>query len=290
MPRPTSGSGTSRAPITIQNERIAKLLQSVLEGADSRDFFDALIRVSGTPGPRPNLELARAAGAEIARAGKAGLALTEELLENKNGYLVRVGLMALAERASDPRDKTGAFETLHDRADEIEKESRDAVIDALASVVVGRGDDVLPQFASMTDGFLHAFVALEALTVRTSLDRISHADELLARLSEAFDLADQSSRAAERAQGVRLLRQSLPDQIARIALRFPEAIAWVEEHLTYERPETRDVMKEALAALRKRSLGDADIVRLTALFEDHAPKPRDPSRIVKGTRRRGRLR
>jgi hypothetical protein len=276
--------------VTIQNERIAKLMQATLAGGDSRDLLDALIRASGTPGPRPNLELARAAGAEIARAGKGGLALADELLEHKNPYLVRVGLMALAARAADPRDKTGAFEALHDRADESEKEARDAVIDALVSVVALRGDDVVPAFARMTDGFLHAFVALEALTARPALDKISGADELLARLTEAFDLADESSRAAERAQGVRLLRQGLADQIARIAVRFPAAITWVEERLTYERPETREVMKNALAALRKRSLGDAEFARLTATFEAHAPKPRDPSRIVKGTRRRGRIR
>ena len=183
------------------------------------------MRASGTPGPRPNLDLARAVGAELARAGTTGAEVTKELLAQKEPYLVRVGLMALAARASDPRDRSGAFETLHDHADAPAKEARDAVITALTAVVVARGDEVVPSLARMTDGFLHAYVALEALTARTALDRISQPEELLARLGETFDLADDSSRSDKRAQGVRLVREGLPDQIARVGRGAPDARA-----------------------------------------------------------------
>ena len=282
--------GNKAAQLSIVSDRIAELCKAALAGAETRDFFDALLRASGTPGPRPNLDLARAAGAELARGGGAGQAIVKELLGRKEPYLVRVGLMALAARASVPGDRSGAFEALHDRADAASKEARDAVIDALTSVIVARGDEVIPAFSRMTDGFLHAYVALEALTARPALDRLTDANELLARLGETFELADLSSRSAERAQGVRLVREGLADQIARIAARFPEALAWIEERLTYERPETREVMSQTLAALRKRSVGDAEIARLLQIFESHGPKPRDPTRLIKGMRRRGRLR
>jgi hypothetical protein len=228
-------------------------------------------------------------GAEIAAKGKAGVELTEELLGHSNAYCVRVGVMALATRASDPNDRTRGFERLHDRADEPTKEQREAVIDALAAVAVARGDDVVEEFRALTDGFLHAHVALAALTKRPALDRLTRAGPLLDRITEAFDLADQSSRAAERAQGVRLLRERLPEQIAAVAARFPEALAWIEERLSVERPETRDVLQRTIDALRGGVLGDAEVARLRRVFESHAKKPRDPSRIVQGTRRRGKL-
>jgi hypothetical protein len=198
--------------------------------------------------------------------------------------------MSLAARAADPKDKTGALRTLHDKSDEPNKPARDAVIDALVAVVVARGDDVVPELAQMTDGFLHAYVALEALTARASLDRLTNHEEVVARLTEAFDLADQSSRAAERTQGVRLLREGLPEHVARIVARFPEAVPWLEGRLADERPETREVLRQAIVALRKRSIGDAETARLEAIFASHDPKPRDPTKIIKGMRRRGKLR
>jgi hypothetical protein len=274
----------------IRNERVSKLLDAALEGGETRDLVEALIRVSGTPGPRPNMELARAVGATLAGAGKQGVALGRFFLEHDNEYCVRIGLAALAARASDPKDKTGALATLHDRSDEPKKPERDAVIEALVSVIVARGDGVVPELAKMTDGFLHAYVALEALTSRQALDRLTDHAEVLARLTEAFDLADQSSRSAERSQGVRLLREGLPEHIARIAARFPEAMAWIQERLSVERPESREVLRQAIVALRKRSIGDAETARLVTTFESHDPKPRDPTRVIKGMRRRGKLR
>ncbi len=289
MARPR-GTNEGGRQLTILSEGIEKLCAAALAGSPPRDFFDALLRASGTPGPRPNVDLARAVGAAIANAGANGDALTKELLARRETYLLRVGLMALAARAARPSDRTRALEALHDLADAPVKETRDAVIDALASVVAAQGDEVLPKLQAMTDGFLHAFVALEAITARPSLDRLKNADEVLLRIGEAFDLADESSRAAERAQGVRLLREGLADQIARVAGRFPETLAWIEERLARTRPETREVMNQTLVALRKRSIGDAESARLRGLFDSHAPKPRDPSRIVKGMRRRGKLR
>lgn len=274
--------------LEVRNDKIVKLLDDVLDGADPRALFDALVRLSGMPGPKPNLELARAVGARIAQRGGDGLALTDELLDARHPYLVRVGLQALASRASDPKDPSGALKKLHDAADEGEKAARDAVVESLVDVIAARGDGVLPKLASFTDGFLHAFVALEALTTRKALDAVKDGAAATARLDEAFTLADLSSRADERAQGVRLLRESLPNHVARLAARFPEARAWLEEKFTIERPESRDVIGLALVALRKLGLAEADAERLTAAFEQHSPVRRDAARVIEGTRKRGR--
>ncbi|MFO0616606.1 MAG: hypothetical protein U0414_28695 [Polyangiaceae bacterium] len=274
--------------LKVRNEKVAKLLEGVFAGGDSRALFDALVRLSGMPGPNPNLDLARAVGAEIAAAGGGGLALTDELLAARHPYLVRVGLQALAARASDRKDPSGAMKKLHDAADEIDKAARDAVIAALSEVITARGDEVVPKLAAFTDGFLHAYVALEALTARKALDAVKDGVEVTARLDEAFALADTSSRADERAQGVRLLREGLPAHVARLAARFPEARAWLEERLVVERPESRDVIGAALVALRRAGLPEAEAERLVADFEKHSPVRRDAARVVEGTRKRGR--
>lgn len=273
---------------SVKSERIQAALEVALDGGERRALFDLLERASGYPGPRPNVDLAKALGIRLAAEGKRALPLTEELLESKNEYFVRVGLMALAARAANPADRTGALDVLHDKADESRKVARDAVTDALVHVLLARGDEVVPVLARFTDGFLHAYVALEALTQRQVLDKLSRHDEVVARLGEAFDLADQSSRAAERAQGVRLLRESLPKQIARAAVRFDAVLEWLEPLLAKKRPETRAVLDETLAALRKTSLSEASTQRLRAAMAESAPKPRDPSRIVQGMRRRSK--
>jgi hypothetical protein len=272
----------------LKSQRIQAALELALDGGPTRDLFDLLERSSGHPGPRPNVDLAKAIGKRLASEAKRGLGLTEELLEHKNEYFVRVGLMALAARASTRGDRTGALRLLHDKADETRKSARDAVIDALESVLLARGDELVPELAAFTDGFLHAFVVLEALTRRQVLDKLSDGEAVLARIGEAFDLADASSRAAERAQGVRLLREGLPKQITRTAQRFGETLAFLEPLLSRKRPETRAVLEATLSELRKTTLSDASTARLRAMLAETAPPPRDPSRIVAGTRKRSR--
>jgi hypothetical protein len=131
-------------------------------------------------------------------------------------------------------------------------------------------------------------VALEALADRTLLATLPAGDAVLARLDEAFQLADVSPRAAERSQGLRTLRRGFPVQIARFAVRFPEVLAWFTERTQAKRPETREVVHETILALKKNHLAVAEVDRLMAAFAASAPAPRDPTRIVQGTRNRSR--
>jgi hypothetical protein len=150
------------------------------------------------------------------------------------------------------------------------------------------GEGAVVEFAAWTDGYLQAHVALSALADRVILDALPSRAPVLARLEEAFALADGSPRAAERSQGVRALRGGLPAQITAFAARFPETIAWLERAAQAERPETREVVAEAIRALRRVKLSDAEAARLRAALAKSAPPPRDPSRIVKGTRKRSK--
>jgi hypothetical protein len=275
---------------TLKSDRLETTLVSALEEGKTQPFFDSVERVSGLPGPRPNLELLAALGARLAAAGADAEPLVEELLASKKLCHFWVGCNVMSARLASGKGSSihgSAFERLHDLADEVDQQRRGAVIEALTSALVRRGPVLAARLSAYTNGFLHAHVALEALTRREVLDVLGNENEVLARLTEAFDLADDSSRAAERSQGVRVLRAGFPAQITRMAQRFGAVVTWIEEQTTRKRPETRAIVAETIGKLRP-VIGEAEAARLRGLLEATAPLPRDPSRIVQGTRKRSR--
>ena len=129
--------------------------------------------------------------------------------------------------------------------------------------------------------------ALEELMERADEEKKDRRDAVLDLMTDAFTRADDSPRSADRSQGLRVLRLGLPLQIVRAAVRFSETLDWLKERLAYPRPETREVIAETIRALRK-IVGEAEADRLRLEHEGSAKPPRDPSRIVKGTRKRSR--
>jgi len=181
------------------------------------------------------------------------------------------------------------MEQLSMLAEDPRRHVRSGVALALRLRIQTLGEPAIAELATWTDGYLQAHVALSALADRIILDALPSSAPVLARLREAFELGDTSPRAAERSQGVRTLRGELPAQIARVASRFPETIEWLTEAARAKRPETREVVAEAIRALRRATkISDAAASRLNAALEASAPPPRDPSRIVQGTRKRSR--
>jgi hypothetical protein len=267
--------------------RLDDALEEALAGGRPAQLFSELERVSGMPGPRPNLLLLKSLGARIARGGAPGRELTDVLIAQKSLPLYTTGVFAVGADAASKATRQRGLGKLHDLADEPIKERRRMVVEALADLVAAHGDEIAEAMKRFTDGFLHASVALEALTEQRALARLSAPDALLARFAEAFDLADEAPRAADRAQGVRVLREGMPAQIARAVVRFGELAEFVEERATRERPETREVVAQTITALRK-VVGEAGADRLRKTHVDSAKPPRDPSRIVQGTRKRSR--
>lgn len=271
--------------------RLEAALDEALTTGSLVALLDVFERRSNLPGTRPNLEFARAAGIAIAaRRGRAD-ALVRALLAHTGEFQLIVGAQVLAQRALAGIDARNAMTQLHDMAGEPRHLVRLGVISAVRDVIAARGDDALAEFAAWTDGYLHAHVVLEALADRQVLDKLRTPTELLARLDEAFALADESPRAAERSQGLRSLREGLPVEVAVMAARFGEVIDWVAGKTSMQRPETREVVRNMIAALRKANLKDAEALRLLGALDATAKPPRNPDRIVEGTRKRskGRL-
>ncbi|MDI1444435.1 hypothetical protein [Polyangium sp. 6x1] len=272
----------------VQPSKLDAALDQVLAGGPLRGLIDVLDRHSNLPGTRPNLDFARTVGIAIAsRRGKAD-ALVRALLGSPGEYPVIVGAHALAQRAIVGLDPRGAMSTLHDLADEPRHLVRMGIVSALREVLLAKGEETLPELATWTDGYFHAHVVLEALADREVLDRLRGPEEVIARLDEAFALADVSPRAAERSQGLRTLREAMPTEVAVFAARFPEVVAWVEAKTASKRPETREVVSQAITALRRGGLKNAEAARIAGLLEASKKPARDAARIVQGTRKRSK--
>ncbi len=285
------------APQGIREPRLASAVDEAIAGAPRERVIDLLERASGLPG-RANVNLARAVAERMASAGKSGRDLAEELaatgIDEKREtalFLVHVGLLGIALSAGLKGGAgASALGPVHDAAGDNRHEVRDAALHALVAYVEKNGDAALDAITGFFDGYLHAHVALEALAKREALDRLQRADVLVERLDAAFALADTAPRAADRSQGVRTLRAGLSKQIATFAGRFEhEILTWLEGWLDRaEHPESRAVLEASLVELRRKSQGDAVVARLRGRLAASAPAPRDPARIVAGTRKRSR--
>lgn len=312
-------------PGALRNPKIDAAIERAVQLGDPAELLALLDRSSGLPArrggvrapgpdlgpnaplPRVNLDLARAVGAAIADRGAPAERLVRALSSTTEEYALIVAAQALASlavqgaarageagrppRTGGGRRGKGGFdplEALEELAEDPRRVVRDGVVAALRAVIAARGDAVVGELSSWTDGYLQAYVALEALAERTLLARLSAAAEVVERLEEAFVLSDRSPRADERLQGLRLLRQGMPAQIAAFAGRFPEVVRWIEEKTRVERPESRDVVANAISALRKTSFSDAEVDRLSAALGATAPTPRYAARIVQGTRKRSK--
>jgi hypothetical protein len=274
----------------MNDDRMAAAIARAVETGRLDDLHDQLARGSNMPSPRPNLDLARAVGAELAALGGRADRVVRALGSGDGEYTRIVAAFAFAARYLRGVDARGALADLQEIAEDPRHSVRAGVVAALRFLVEERGDAMLDELVAFTDGYLHAHAALEALADKNLLASIRSPERVLARLDEAFELADVAPRAADRSQGLRTLRRGLPAQIVAFAARFPETLGWLEQRAAHDRPETREVIAEAIAALRKASLARAEVARLEQSLKASAKPPRDPSRIVQGTRKRSKNR
>lgn len=270
-------------------ERLEAAIVRAIATGILRDLWDELGRGSKLPSPTPNLELARAVGARLARErGKAQGVLTT-LFESTDEFGRIVAAMTFSARALQGFDRRGSLAGLEGLAEDGRKHVRTGLVAALRDILAAEGEKGIEALAILSDGYLHAHLLLEALADRHLLDGLPRHEPVLQCLEAAYRLADDSPRAAERSQGVRLLRSAMPAQIAVFAARFPEVLTWLTEHAARaERPESREILEATIGTLRKRSLPRAAADRLAEVLKGSAKPARDAARVVHGTRKRAR--
>jgi len=269
--------------------RIETSLSTALATGDFYDLLDRAAPGLGLPGTKPRLELARELGHAIARERDRGRKLARALGNTDREDARFVAAAAFGAFVAQGGNRREPLADLQELADDSRNAIRIGVIDAVRTMLNADLNATLIDLQAWTDGFLQAHIALEAIIDRQILSTITSAEPLLSLLNPTWDLADGSPRAADRWQGVRILRQGLPLQITAFVGRFSELFAWVMERaVATTRPEMREVVDKTIEALERASFRRADVDTLRAAMTKSAKPPRDPSRIVHGTRKRSK--
>lgn len=278
----------------LKSDRLRNLLEAVVRGDTVDGGRDALVlfdneldRTSGLPGPRPNLPLLKALGTTLFAHGSLASSFTKDLRASKKLAHLYVGTFALAAAAFPAGEKARLHELL-DASDDADLDRRLPVIAALEDVLAARGDEAVTTLLPFADGYLHMATLLDASTTPRALNAMKSGSTLLDLFEAAWGLIADAPRSAERTQGYRGLREAMPAQLAKAARRFVEVADWVARKTEItEVPQARAILDEAIRTLRPQ-VGDADASRLRASFDAAGKPPRDPSRIVQGTRKRSR--
>jgi hypothetical protein len=277
----------------LRNPAVAVEIDKAIARRSYGDLFVLLRRLSGLPGPRANEKLAWAIAREIASRGVKADALVAELGRAGRGrvletgsaeFLPIVGAFCLASRAGAAEPRLTALREL---AEDPRHLVRESVVTALAEMSCA-SDDLVAQLGAWTDGYLSASVVLDAITARAWLDRQKTHEPAFARLDEAFALAEGAPRADQRSQGYRAVLKTLPEAIARLADRFPDAtVDWLESRSSTEHVELREALGQVFERVRARGHAPGKWERFERLLAASAPPRRDPRTYVGPTRKRG---
>jgi hypothetical protein len=256
-----------------------------------------LVRVGGLPGPRPNWRLgwAFAHSVAAARCRADGLVADLVAMDDRRApprsaleFLPVVGAFCLAARALAAPSLGPELDRLASMAEDPRHLVREAVVLALVELGSERSLELVPLLGGWMEAYLPAAVALTALASRPWLDRFVSADLLIARLDEAFSLAENAGRADRRSQGYRALVDALSLAAAKIMERFSgPTLAWLETRVTTQDVPLRRALHEIIDGASSRGRRPHDLESVRAGLDAHDPPRRDPKTYVGPTRRRG---
>jgi hypothetical protein len=283
-------------PPDVPPDPLSRALDEAIAGRRAA-LFDLLARGSRLPGAHANEALTDAfASACLARgapADRVALELARLSADEAPGatpleFLPVCGVAALAARAvADVRVRAPFVSELHTLADDLRFRVRDAVVAALARVGGAAGDALVVDVASWMDGYFHAAAVLSALAVETWLTKLHDAGPVVARMDEAFALAQDAPRAAARYPGRKALVDALGLTPAAAAVRFGVPVFDMLVRWAPTRDPDLAAALEGLLASRKlagRFRPEVERVRQAVIAS--RPAPRNPDHDVGPTRDR----
>jgi hypothetical protein len=283
--------------IELRNPAIATELEKAVARRTYADLFTLLRRFSGLPGPHPNEKLGWAVAHAVAAYGSRAEGLVAELCAVGRGrvpekgtaeFLPIVGAFCQAARFASGADAESVLSGLRTLSEDPRHLVREGVVAALDEMSHAAGKELVELLGAWTDGYLSASVALDAMTKRSWLDGLKSPEPLLARLDEVFSLAESAPRADQRSQGYRTLLKTLPEGLARLMDRFPDAtVAWLESRAGIEHVELREAFADVALRLRAHGHAAGKLEQFGRLFAASAPPRRDPRTYVGPTRKRG---
>ena len=285
-----------------RQEDKASALSRAIDGAirgKPGDLYALLARGSCLPGPRPNLELAERFAHACGERGASADALVEGIAtldaDHAPGateleFLPMCGVVAAGARgAADASSEPRMLAILLAAAEDLRWKVRDVVPAALARIGASRGEVLLEGIAPWMTGFFPAAAVLLAVARNEWLPRITTADLLLSRLDEAFALARDAERSAERYPGYKALVLALGTTPGVVATRFgrpvfDRLVVWS----SVKEPMLREAVAKSVEGARLGRRFADEVARVKKALEESAPVPRDPRTYVGPTRRRGR--
>jgi hypothetical protein len=211
-------------------------------------------------------------------------------------FLSMCGVLAVALSAAPAGEaaRERALTLLEEKADDPRFRVRDAVPLALAALGANMGSALATEVTSWMDRYFHAAAVLRALDDSAWLDTFRSDEHALALdlLEAAFDLAHDAPRSAVRYPGHKALVEALASSPKALAKRFgvptfDRLTAFAER---VKVPELREVILQSLADERLKKPFGGEIERVKTAVEGSKKPPRDPARIVHGTRGRGKKR
>ncbi len=280
----------------------SKPLDSALATAlagNEKPLYDFLCRVSGLPGVRVNTTIVTAFAEACAGHGKRADALLRKMAalhpdEAPGGtaleFLPVCATAAIGLRvATDPRARDKLLPLLHDLAEDMRFRVRDEVPAALANVGARDGTWLLGEIESWMDGFFHAAAVLRALSLPQWLSTLDDAGAVAQRFARGFALLDGASRSDRRYPGYKALVDATRAAPRALASRFGVPIFEVlRDAARTSDPDLAELVRSSMRDQTLRARYADEVRSIEAVLDAAAPKPRDPSRIVHGTRKRGR--
>jgi len=285
----------------LRSDALRATLDRALASGDPRELSAWLARGSHLPGPRPNLELAQAAGLALAGAGKRAdpIVRSYETLDvddaDPHVFLPMVAAYAIAARfGTTAREAAATLERLGELAEDERTVVRRAVEDALAMGVPrfpGGADALVAALVPWCAGFARGAVALGAVGDRRILDGAHDEAGLVALVDTATATLENAPRAKERDPARRRLLDALPRTLTVAAAASRLVAEWLATRAaTARNADVRRALEDVVARLRARGDRKAERAATAHALDASATPPRDPTLLRPGMRGRGKKR
>ncbi|HLK88659.1 MAG TPA: hypothetical protein VKZ18_02125 [Polyangia bacterium] len=287
----------------LRNEALRAALTGALAGRPAP--LEQLLARHGGYGPRPNLKLAAAFGAEIAGLPGEVADLLERLAANDAApdtpevFLPVAAAYGWTARLGAGREVGTAWDALAQLAGDERGPVRMGTVEALAALAARpRHANALVDRATawleLDDRevrFGAAGVVVEVLGRKQVLAALSNPEPLLDYLAGAMAAIVDAPRAAERSDARRRLLLALPPALGAVVATYTagdRGAAWLEEQCRdASHPDLRAALSAAIVALADKTSGQGSLLaqRLRGALEGSAKPPRDPTRRRPGAGR-----